>query len=54
SGLAGLRERLAVLDGVLEAGPVDGGGRFRVTARIPLGDEDRRPDVGEPAGKGLA
>ncbi|WP_327305875.1 histidine kinase [Streptomyces sp. NBC_01298] len=34
SGLAGLRERLAVLDGTLEAGPVDGG-RFRLRARIP-------------------
>lgn len=34
SGLAGLRERLAVLDGTLEAGPVEGG-RFRVCARIP-------------------
>lgn len=36
SGLAGLRERLAVLDGTLEAGPVDGG-RFRLLARIPDG-----------------
>ncbi|WP_406512360.1 histidine kinase [Streptomyces sp. NBC_00161] len=36
SGLAGLRERLAVLDGTLEAGPVDGG-RFRLRARIPGG-----------------
>ncbi|KJY41374.1 sensor histidine kinase [Streptomyces sp. XY332] len=36
SGLAGLRERLAVLDGTLEAGPVDGG-RFRLRARIPDG-----------------
>lgn len=34
SGLAGLRERLAVLDGTLEAGPVEGG-RFRVRAEIP-------------------
>ncbi|MGW6706949.1 sensor histidine kinase [Streptomyces sp. NPDC054956] len=34
SGLAGLRERLAVLDGTLEAGPV-GGGRFRLRAEIP-------------------
>ncbi|MFF0219770.1 sensor histidine kinase [Streptomyces vinaceus] len=36
SGLAGLRERLAALDGTLEAGPVDGG-RFRLLARIPGG-----------------
>ncbi|MFE2878632.1 sensor histidine kinase [Streptomyces roseus] len=36
SGLAGLRERLAALDGTLEAGPV-GDGRFRLTARIPGG-----------------
>ncbi|MFD9305291.1 sensor histidine kinase [Streptomyces sp. NPDC060048] len=34
SGLAGLRERLAALDGTLEAGPV-GGGRFRLRAEIP-------------------
>ncbi len=32
-GLAGLRERVASLDGTLTAEPVDGG--FRVTARIP-------------------
>ncbi|MFF9778424.1 sensor histidine kinase [Streptomyces sp. NPDC013978] len=36
SGLAGLRERLAVVDGTLEAGPV-GGEAFRVVARVPLG-----------------
>lgn len=36
SGLAGLRERLAVVDGTLEAGPVDGDA-FRVVARVPLG-----------------
>ncbi|MDT0570573.1 histidine kinase [Streptomyces sp. DSM 3412] len=35
SGLAGLRERLAVVDGTLEAGPVDGEA-FRVVARVPL------------------
>ncbi|MBW5485181.1 sensor histidine kinase [Streptomyces bambusae] len=34
SGLAGLRERLAVLDGTLEAGRVSGG-RFRLRAEIP-------------------
>lgn len=34
SGLAGLRERLAVLDGTLEAGPA-AGGRFRLRAEIP-------------------
>ncbi|MFD0269687.1 sensor histidine kinase [Streptomyces sp. NPDC127106] len=34
SGIAGLRERLAALDGTLEAGPV-GDGRFRLRARIP-------------------
>ncbi|URN16774.1 MULTISPECIES: sensor histidine kinase [Streptomyces] len=51
SGLAGLRERLAVLGGVLEAGPADGGGRFRVTARVPLEEGDRGPAAGEPAGR---
>ncbi|MFE1249646.1 sensor histidine kinase [Streptomyces sp. NPDC058735] len=35
SGLAGLRERLAELDGTLEAGPA-GKGMFRLTAEIPL------------------
>ncbi len=34
SGLAGLRERLAVLEGTLEAGLV-GDGRFRLRAQIP-------------------
>ncbi|WP_149179968.1 histidine kinase [Streptomyces sp. TRM49041] len=37
SGLTGLRERLAALDGTLEAGPLEGGTRFRVTARVPVG-----------------
>ncbi|GGU26741.1 sensor histidine kinase [Streptomyces lavendofoliae] len=35
TGLTGLRERLAALDGTLEAGRVSGG-RFRVTARVPV------------------
>ncbi|MCX5333029.1 MULTISPECIES: sensor histidine kinase [unclassified Streptomyces] len=35
SGLAGLRERLAAVDGTLEAGPV-GDGVFRVVASVPL------------------
>ncbi len=35
SGLDGLRERLAVLNGTLDAGRVDGG-LFRLTARVPL------------------
>ncbi|PZG78175.1 two-component sensor histidine kinase, partial [Streptomyces sp. NTH33] len=35
SGLAGLRERLAPLNGSLESGPVPGG-RFRLTADLPL------------------
>ncbi|MFF4228642.1 sensor histidine kinase [Streptomyces sp. NPDC001820] len=36
SGLAGLRERLSAVDGTLEAGPARGG-RFRLTASVPLG-----------------
>ncbi|WP_405901633.1 histidine kinase [Streptomyces sp. NBC_00727] len=40
SGLAGLRERLGALDGSLEAGPAKGGGLFRLSATIPLGDRD--------------
>ncbi|WP_369234795.1 sensor histidine kinase [Streptomyces sp. R21] len=35
SGLAGLRERLAGVDGVLRAGPA-GDGLFRLTAEVPL------------------
>jgi two-component system sensor histidine kinase DesK len=35
SGLAGLRERLAEIDGTLEAGPA-GQGLFRLTAEVPL------------------
>ncbi|WP_299529334.1 sensor histidine kinase [uncultured Streptomyces sp.] len=35
SGLAGLRERLAVLDGSLTAGP-EAGGLFRLTATVPI------------------
>ncbi|MFF2194916.1 sensor histidine kinase [Streptomyces sp. NPDC058157] len=35
SGLAGLRERLAAVEGTLHAGPA-GGGRFRLRAEIPL------------------
>ncbi|MFD9221440.1 sensor histidine kinase [Streptomyces sp. NPDC060064] len=37
SGLAGLRERLSAVVGTLEAGPCRGG-RFRLTARVPLDD----------------
>jgi signal transduction histidine kinase len=36
SGLRGMRERVAALDGELESGPADGGG-WRVTARLPMG-----------------
>ncbi|EFL33221.1 two-component system sensor kinase [Streptomyces viridochromogenes DSM 40736] len=43
SGLAGLRERLAEIDGTLEAGPA-GKGTFRLTAEIPL------PSVPAPSG----
>ena len=34
-GLLGMRERVRLYDGELEAGPVDGGG-FRVAARLPV------------------
>jgi two-component system sensor histidine kinase DesK len=45
SGLAGLRERLAIVDGTLEAGPVDGEA-FRVVARVPLARETAPDPVG--------
>ncbi|MFG2640837.1 sensor histidine kinase [Streptomyces sp. NPDC048370] len=40
SGLAGLRERLAAVDGTLEAGP-DGNGTFQVTALVPVPAQGR-------------
>ncbi|MEU2827097.1 histidine kinase [Streptomyces lavendulae] len=43
SGLAGLRERLAAVDGTLLAGPVEGG-RFRLRAEVP-GDGPRQVEV---------
>ncbi|WP_200306234.1 sensor histidine kinase [Streptomyces adelaidensis] len=49
SGLAGLRERLAVVAGTLEAGPV-GGEAFRVVARVPLPS----PRAAVPVGKGTS
>ncbi|MFD0354093.1 sensor histidine kinase [Streptomyces sp. NPDC127110] len=42
SGLAGLRERLAAVDGTLLAGPAEGG-RFRLRAEVPL--DSRRVEV---------
>jgi two-component system sensor histidine kinase DesK len=44
SGLAGLRERLGVLGGSLDAGPV-GDGLFRLTAKVPLSRGESRPAV---------
>lgn len=38
SGLAGMRERVRMVEGTLETGAVPGGG-FRVCARIPLGGD---------------
>lgn len=43
SGLAGLRERLAAVDGALEAGFTETGG-FRVVAEVPL---TRTVDMGD-------
>ncbi|MCS0638846.1 histidine kinase [Streptomyces sp. LP05-1] len=56
SGLAGLRERLAALDGALAAGRL-GDDRFRVTARVPVtppgtgGGEDGNPGAGRWYGR---
>ncbi|MFJ1913201.1 sensor histidine kinase [Streptomyces sp. NPDC088147] len=60
SGLAGLRERLAALDGTLEAGST-GDGCFLLTARVPLplprtdtGRDRRFSDAGEAGDAGDA
>ncbi|WP_328537941.1 sensor histidine kinase [Streptomyces sp. NBC_00344] len=49
SGLAGLRERLSALGGTMTAGPA-GGGRFLLTAEVPLAAVRKRPDDGEGPG----
>lgn len=41
-GIVGMKERAALFDGTLTAGPTPGGG-FRVAARIPLHSGDKRP-----------
>ncbi|WP_405779074.1 histidine kinase [Streptomyces sp. NBC_00859] len=42
TGLAGLRERLTAVSGTLTAAPA-AGGRFRLTAEVPLADAPDRP-----------
>jgi signal transduction histidine kinase len=46
-GLVGMRERVALFGGTLEAGPTPGGG-FQVRATLPC-SSDALTDVGEPA-----
>lgn len=48
-GLIGLRERIALYRGVLDAGPASGGG-WIVHARFPVDAASARPTSGAPAG----
>ncbi|MEU6484352.1 histidine kinase [Streptomyces sp. NPDC046887] len=49
AGLIGMRERVALLDGVFEAGPVEdpgsGSETWRVRAELPVAEEDREPEA---------
>ncbi|MFH8936073.1 sensor histidine kinase [Streptomyces griseosporeus] len=53
SGLIGLRERLAAVDGTLTAGPVGDGG-FRVVAEVPVTVERAEDAEGSPVRDGEA
>jgi signal transduction histidine kinase len=50
-GLLGLRERVWLAGGRIEAGPVPGG-RFRLTATLPVADEDLADEDLSGAGEG--
>ncbi|OKK06551.1 chitinase [Streptomyces sp. CB03234] len=47
AGLVGMRERIALLGGVFEAGPAEeGGGRiWRVRAELPVAEDDKEPSA---------